>query len=318
MHGERLWSGVDLYLRSDFQCRDGCTAFFLPLTARQQKVLKRRRFIYVKVRTPPGERGLKILSSTLWHELSHAYVHQEVGTRNIPLWVNEGFACTVASTLEGYQPLYFSRSRTPFPLHGMCRRSFWRTPRSTAVKYGTSELAVSILVARFGWGKTFDFIREFRLPDGKAKRRSLKRRGEDALRKIYGIGYARLQEWADQSARFVNRGAVTFLPKAASVDCAVEDRENRIALLKYDQTVDHTPKVVAAGCRLDYALIRRWCLREGVPLVVRPKLAGLLTKVRDEDLPSSLYRPVAEVLSRLYVLGACRNKGDEFTSLPSR
>jgi flagellar biosynthesis protein FlhB len=97
----------------------------------------------------------------------------------------------------------------------------------------------------------------------------------------------------------------------ASADVIVVTPTHYAVALRYDDTQDAAPMVVAKGVDEQAEKIREIARGKGVPILSRPPLARALYKHVKEGraVPSNLYRAVAEVLAYIYRLRA-RAHGD--------
>jgi flagellar biosynthesis protein len=82
-------------------------------------------------------------------------------------------------------------------------------------------------------------------------------------------------------------------------------RQQRAAAIRYDQTSDLAPKVVAKGRGQIAEKIIALAKEHGVPLYPDPNLAQILEALElDSEIPTELYRAVAEVLVFIYRLNS--------------
>ncbi|HLA27719.1 MAG TPA: EscU/YscU/HrcU family type III secretion system export apparatus switch protein [Syntrophales bacterium] len=73
------------------------------------------------------------------------------------------------------------------------------------------------------------------------------------------------------------------------------------AALKYDDKKDAAPRVTAKGRGITAEKIIELAKKHGIPLKNDPALAQILSKLDiDEQIPSELYRAVAEILAFVY------------------
>ncbi len=95
------------------------------------------------------------------------------------------------------------------------------------------------------------------------------------------------------------------IAKAVSkADVVVVNPTHYAVALRYDETKDRAPVVVAKGTDEAAAKIREIAREAGVPVLSRPPLARALHKLVKEGqpVPSNLFRAVAEVLAYVYRL----------------
>ena len=98
---------------------------------------------------------------------------------------------------------------------------------------------------------------------------------------------------------------MTQVPKA---DVIVTNPSHYAVALKYDQTSNGAPTLVAKGVDLIAAQIRLLAASANVPLVASPPLARALyysTEI-DKEIPKELYLAVAQVLAYVYQLKTAR------------
>lgn len=104
---------------------------------------------------------------------------------------------------------------------------------------------------------------------------------------------------------------MTQVPKA---DVIVTNPSHYAVALKYEQTSNGAPKLVAKGVDLIAAQIRLLATSANVPLVASPPLARALyysTEI-DKEIPKELYLAVAQVLAYVYQLKTAKeNYWDE-------
>ena len=82
-------------------------------------------------------------------------------------------------------------------------------------------------------------------------------------------------------------------------------RPRSATAIRYRSTIDNAPRVTASGRGLLADRILALAAENGVPVVTDPNLADLLAALDlDVEIPSSLYRAVAEVLVWVYGLDA--------------
>jgi flagellar biosynthetic protein FlhB len=99
-----------------------------------------------------------------------------------------------------------------------------------------------------------------------------------------------------------------MLAAASGADVVVTNPTHFAVALRYDATEMGAPRVVAKGAGELALRIKEIARKNGVPLVERRALARALyrtVKVGDE-IPSAMYRAVAEILAYIYALQAQR------------
>jgi flagellar biosynthesis protein len=98
----------------------------------------------------------------------------------------------------------------------------------------------------------------------------------------------------------------------------LNDRRNAAVALKYDG--DRAPTVAATGRDELAQEIIRLAQENGVPLYENAELAGILARLDlDEEIPETLYRVIAEILSFAFRLqgkvpGDARSEDEESAS----
>ena len=98
------------------------------------------------------------------------------------------------------------------------------------------------------------------------------------------------------------------VPKA---DVVVTNPTHFAVALRYDEQRMRAPTVVAKGTDLVAARIREIAAENGVPLVAAPPLARALYRSVEigREVPAGLYVTVAQVLTYVYQLKACLERG---------
>ncbi|SNS60618.1 flagellar biosynthetic protein FlhB [Noviherbaspirillum humi] len=116
---------------------------------------------------------------------------------------------------------------------------------------------------------------------------------------------AKIRAMQRQMAR---RRMMAEVPKA---DVVVTNPTHFAVALKYSEGAMRAPKVVAKGTDEVAAKIRELAAESGVPLLEAPPLARALHKHTElgDEIPSSLYTAVAEVLAYVFQLRAYKQHG---------
>jgi flagellar biosynthetic protein FlhB len=98
------------------------------------------------------------------------------------------------------------------------------------------------------------------------------------------------------------------VPKA---DVIVTNPTHYAVALKYDDAKMRAPIVVAKGTDLTAARIREIAMENNVPIIEAPPLARALYRTVDlgREVPAALYVTVAQVLTYVYQLKACVERG---------
>jgi flagellar biosynthetic protein FlhB len=112
----------------------------------------------------------------------------------------------------------------------------------------------------------------------------------------------------------LRRRMMEQVPKA---DVIITNPTHFAVALRYDESRNRAPMVVAKGADLIAARIREIAAEHKVPLFEAPPLARMLYRSVDlnREIPASLYSAVAQVLTYIYQLRAY-NKG--LTNMPQR
>ena len=141
-----------------------------------------------KIRLPlkPGRTTGQELQRILWHEYTHALVH-DLARGNCPMWLNEGIAELQESRV---QPLDLSLARKAFEGKRLpAWEQFWKqgyNPSNLEEDYQIAYLMAQYMVKRWSWREMVRFLQ--RLGQGESV--------EDALRAQYRTDLATLdQEW---------------------------------------------------------------------------------------------------------------------------
>jgi flagellar biosynthesis protein len=91
----------------------------------------------------------------------------------------------------------------------------------------------------------------------------------------------------------------------------MDDKLKKALALKYRRQVDHAPKVVAKGRGIIAERIIEIAKEHHIPLKRDPALIEVLSKMDlDQEIPSELYRAVAEVLAYVYKMSGKLNSID--------
>ena len=122
---------------------------------------------------------------------------------------------------------------------------------------------------------------------------------------------SKIRQMQQEAAR---RRMMEQVPKA---DVIVTNPTHFAVALRYDENRNRAPIVVAKGMDMVAARIREIAAENKVPLFEAPPLARVLYRIVDlnQEIPSSLYAAVAQVLTYIYQLRAF-NKG--LTDMPQR
>jgi flagellar biosynthetic protein FlhB len=105
------------------------------------------------------------------------------------------------------------------------------------------------------------------------------------------------------------KNSVNAVPKA---DFVVMNPTHFAVAIRYDEKTMQAPQVVSKGCDLLAMKIRDIAKHHSIPVLQSPMLARALyaNSELDEDIPSSLYTAVAQVLAYVYKLrAAMRGQG---------
>lgn len=96
-----------------------------------------------------------------------------------------------------------------------------------------------------------------------------------------------------------------------TADVVITNPTHFAVALRYDESRNRAPIVVAKGTDLMAARIREVATEHGVPLVAAPPLARALYRSVEigHEVPAALYVTVAQVLTYVYQLRAARERG---------
>jgi flagellar biosynthetic protein FlhB len=102
-----------------------------------------------------------------------------------------------------------------------------------------------------------------------------------------------------------------MMQEIPTADVIVTNPTHFAVALKYDDKKMRAPIVVAKGTDLLAAKIREIATEHGVPIIEAPPLARALYKTVDlgREVPAALYVTVAQVLTYVYQLKACIDRG---------
>src|SRR3990167_2041957 len=112
------------------------------------------------------------------------------------------------------------------------------------------------------------------------------------------------------------RSSVNAVPKA---DFVVMNPTHFAVAIRYDEKTMHAPRVVSKGADLLAMKIRDVAKQHAIPVLQSPMLARALyaNAELDQDIPSSLYTAVAQVLAYVYrVRAALRGEGSMPQDVP--
>lgn len=135
---------------------------------------------------------------------------------------------------------------------------------------------------------------QMRMTPDEVKREHRENEGDPMVR---GRRRARMRELAKRR-----------IASVATADVVVVNPTHYAVALRYDDTQDRAPIVLAKGVDESAEKIREIARKHGVPVMSRPPLARALHKHVKEGhpVPANLYRAVAEVLAYVYRLRAPR------------
>jgi len=90
----------------------------------------------------------------------------------------------------------------------------------------------------------------------------------------------------------------------------MEDRQKKVAALKYNHGEDRAPKVVAKGRGALAEKILDTARQHGIPIREDKTLVDILSSLDlYQEIPQELYKAVAEILAFVYALNA-KAKGE--------
>jgi len=112
-----------------------------------------------------------------------------------------------------------------------------------------------------------------------------------------------------EAQRALARGRM--LQEVPKADVVITNPTHYAVALRYDETRNRAPIVVAKGSDLLAAKIREIATESGVPLVAAPPLARALFRSVEigHEVPAALYVTVAQVLTYVYQLKAAMARG---------
>jgi flagellar biosynthetic protein FlhB len=112
-----------------------------------------------------------------------------------------------------------------------------------------------------------------------------------------------------EAQRALSRGRM--LQDVPTADVIVTNPTHYAVALRYDESRNRAPIVVAKGTELLALKIRELATEHGVPIVEAPPLARALHKGVEigHEVPAALYVTVAQVLTYVYQLKAARERG---------
>ena len=90
----------------------------------------------------------------------------------------------------------------------------------------------------------------------------------------------------------------------------VVDTNKKAIALRYEQTKNQAPKVVAKGAGFIAEQILNSAKENAIPIYQNKTLTGMLMAVElDKEIPAALYKAVAEVLAYVYRIDQNMQKG---------
>jgi flagellar biosynthetic protein FlhB len=103
-------------------------------------------------------------------------------------------------------------------------------------------------------------------------------------------------------------------------DVVIANPEHYAAALHYREGKVRAPRLVAKGTGLVALRIREIAVEHGVPVIEAPPLARAICRFveLEDEIPTGLYAPVAEVLAYVYRLRAARDTGKPEPPLPQQ
>jgi flagellar biosynthetic protein FlhB len=112
-----------------------------------------------------------------------------------------------------------------------------------------------------------------------------------------------------EAQRALSRGRM--MQEIPTADVIVTNPTHFAVALKYDDKKMRAPFVVAKGTDLLAAKIREIAAEHGVPIIEAPPLARALYRTVElgREVPAALYVTVAQVLTYVYQLKACIDRG---------
>ncbi|MCC7549022.1 MAG: flagellar type III secretion system protein FlhB [Burkholderiales bacterium] len=152
----------------------------------------------------------------------------------------------------------------------------------------------------------WDHARQLRMTKEEVRQEAKETEGDPQIK-------ARIRSLQREAAR---RRMMAEVPKA---DVVVTNPDHYAVALRYAQGRSGAPRVVAKGSMLVAERIMELARGSGVPVLRAPPLARALFVHADlgQEIPSSLYNAVAEVLAWVYQLRRFRSVGGEAPREPS-
>jgi flagellar biosynthesis protein FlhB len=110
-----------------------------------------------------------------------------------------------------------------------------------------------------------------------------------------------------------------MMSEVAKADVVVTNPQHYAAALSYRAGAMRAPRLVAKGTGLIALRIREVAGENGVPVIEAPPLARAICRYVDleDEIPTGLYPPVAEVLAYVYRLRAAREAGTPTPNPPA-
>ena len=102
-----------------------------------------------------------------------------------------------------------------------------------------------------------------------------------------------------------------MVPRFSRLKVKEKHNTNKVVALKYDSSKDAAPKVTAKGKGVIAEKIIEIAKENSIPIKDDPELVDILSMLDlDEEIPSSVYHVVAEILAFVYSLkNKWREKG---------
>lgn len=92
-----------------------------------------------------------------------------------------------------------------------------------------------------------------------------------------------------------------MMQEVPSADVIITNPTHLAVALKYEQNIDKAPKICAKGQNLIAERIKAIAKEHYIPIIEDKPLAQMLYKLNlDQEIPSTLYKAVAEILAKVY------------------
>jgi flagellar biosynthetic protein FlhB len=183
-------------------------------------------------------------------------------------------------------------------------------PLEQAIGHGLDIIGFSFLVLCTSLLLVVMFDVPYQLYEHSKKLKMTLQEIKDEMKESEGSPEVKMRQRRAQMTMAQNR-MMTEVPKA---DVIITNPTHYAVALKYDQTANAAPKLIAKGVDLMATQIRSLATGANIPFVASPPLARALyysTEI-DKEIPKGLYLGVAQVLAYVYQLRTAKqNYWDE-------